>query len=272
MNPEEMLANPAETYQAYFVPAILTPWARVLLEEYARPISGEHALDVACGTGAVTRMVAPMVGASGRVVGLDVNPAMLAVARNLPMPVGAAIEWREESALAMTLPDSSFDLALCQQGLQFFPDRQAGVNEMRRVLKPGGRAVVACWQPLEHNPAIVGLMHAEARHLNEPIELLAGAFSLGDAGELRALFTAAGFSDIAIKPHAMTVRLPHPERFVELTIQSAAAAVPALRRMDAAARMKLTNDINRELRDDLAHYREGDYFASPMAANIVVAR
>lgn len=272
MNPEEMPANPAQVYQAYFVPAIFTPWTRALLEEYARPKPGEHVLDVACGTGVVTRTVAPMVGASGRVVGLDVNPAMLAVARSQPVPAGATIEWREESALAMRLPDASFDLVLCQQGLQFFPDRLAGAREMRRALKPGGRAVAACWQSLEHNPANVALMHAEARHLNEPIELLAGAFSLGDADELRALFTAAGFSHVDVKPHTMTVRFPHPERFVELTIQSAAAAVPALRRMDAAARMKLVDDITRELRDELTLYIEGDYLASPMAANIVMAR
>jgi ubiquinone/menaquinone biosynthesis C-methylase UbiE len=265
-----MPVTPAETYQAYFVPVIFTPWAGVLLE-HARPQLGDHVLDVACGTGIVARTVASMVGPHGRVVGLDVNPAMLAVARGLPRPEGAPVEWREESALATTLPDASFDLVLCQQGLQFFPDRAAGVREMRRVLKPDGHVIAACWQSLERNPAIIGLMHAEARHLNEPVKLLAGAFSLGDADELCTLFAAAGFQHIEVTPHQMTVRFPNPERFVAISIQSAAAAVPALRQMDAAARSKLADEIAHELRDDLARYIEGDQLASPMAAHIVVA-
>jgi ubiquinone/menaquinone biosynthesis C-methylase UbiE len=183
-----MSANPAETYQAYFVPAMFTPWAKMLLD-HATPQPGEHVLDVACGTGVVSRMIAPTAGANGRVVGLDVNPAMLAVARNQPAPDGAPIQWREESALAMSLPDASFDLVLCQQGLQFFPNHAAGVREMRRMLKPGGRAAVACWQSLDHNPAFKAMIQAEARYLNEPIAPLSVPFSLGDADVLRALFT-----------------------------------------------------------------------------------
>lgn len=272
MTSESKPTHPAEMYQAYFVPAMFTPWARILLD-HAKPQSGEHILDVACGTGVVTRMVASMVGVRGRVVGLDYNVGMLAVARGLLVDANSApIEWREESALAMTLPDAAVDLVVCQQGLQFFPDRAAGVREMRRVLKPGGRAVVAVWQSLEHNPASAGFMHAEARRLNAPLNQFNVPFSLGDADELRALFAAAGFQRVDVQAHAMTVRFPQPERFVQLNIASAAAAVPALREMDPAMRAKLADDIAHELRDEMAKYIDGDMFASPMAANIVVAR
>jgi SAM-dependent methyltransferase len=249
---------------------MFTPWANVLLE-VARPQPGERVLDVACGTGIVARTVAPMVGPNGRVAGLDVNAAMLAVARSLPPVQGAPIEWREESALAMTLPDASFDLVLCQQGLQFFPDKTAGVREMRRVLKSSGRAVVACWQSLEHNPAFDAMIRAEARRLNEPVKTLSVPFSLGDADELRALFTEGGFRRVEVMAHRMVTRFPQPDRFVQLSIQSGAAVIPALRDMDPSARAHLANAIGRELRDELAHYIEGDFLASPLAAHIVVA-
>ncbi len=270
MNSESQPASPAEVYQSYFVSAMFAPWARVLLD-IANPQSGEHVLDVACGTGVVTRMVAPVVGASGRVVGLDYNAAMLAVARSLPSVKGASIDWREESALAMTLPDATFDLVVCQQGLQFFPDKVAGAREMKRVIKPGGRAVVACWQSLDHNPAFKALIQAEAHHLNEPIGPLSVPFSLGDADVLRVLFADAGFDNIEVATHAMITRFPQPDRFVQLSIQSGAAVIPALGKMDAAARTQLAESISRELRDELSQYIDGDYIASPLTASIVVA-
>src|SRR4030095_3648080 len=127
---EQQSPNPAEVYERYFGPALFTPWARALLE-YAVPQTGERVLDVACGTGIVTRHVAPMVGAAGRVVGLDISPAMLAVARALPVPGGATIEWQEGNALTLALPDAAFDLVLWHQGLQFFPDRAADTREIQ---------------------------------------------------------------------------------------------------------------------------------------------
>ncbi len=104
---EQSSNNPAEIYDQYFVPAIFVPWTRVLLE-HAAPKASEHVLDVACGTGVVARSVAPLIGPESKVVALDVSSDMLAVARALPAPAGAVIEWREGDALA--LPDGPFDL------------------------------------------------------------------------------------------------------------------------------------------------------------------
>ncbi len=117
--------NPAQAYESYFVPALFVPWTAVLLE-HAAPRPGERVLDVACGTGVVARNAAPLVGSEGKVAALDISPAMLDVARSLPAPAGARIDWHEGSALALPFPSEAFDLVLCQQGLQFFPDRAAG--------------------------------------------------------------------------------------------------------------------------------------------------
>jgi ubiquinone/menaquinone biosynthesis C-methylase UbiE len=114
----QVAGNAAEIYEEYLVPAIFEPWARNLLDR-AAPRPGERVLDVACGSGIVARLAAEQVGAAGTVVGVDINPGMIAVARK---NAGAAgVEWKEGNATALPLPDGSFDLVTCQQGLQFFP-------------------------------------------------------------------------------------------------------------------------------------------------------
>src|SRR5215475_2620421 len=104
-------------YQRYLVPLVTARWA-VVLADHAAPRPGERILDVACGTGAVTRVAAERVGPGGRVTALDINPDMLAVGRSLPPVAGAPIEWCEGSALALPLADGAFDAVLCQLGLQ----------------------------------------------------------------------------------------------------------------------------------------------------------
>ncbi len=141
--------SPGEIYQREMVPASFARWAPDLVDLGAvRP--GQRVLDVACGTGVVTRIAAERAGPSGRVAGLDVNADMLAAAR--AASPGARIEWYEGSALALPFPDGSFDIVVCQQGLQFFPDRVAGLREMRRVLTAGGRLALSCWRSVEHQP------------------------------------------------------------------------------------------------------------------------
>jgi len=138
----QLRGNAAELYERYVVPYILGPWAPGLVELAALQ-PGEHVLDLACGTGVVARLAATKVEPTGHVTGLDLNAAMLAVARSLPPPPGTSITWVEGSAVAMDLPDASFDVILYQQGFQFFPDQPAALREMHRVLVPGGRVLLS---------------------------------------------------------------------------------------------------------------------------------
>jgi len=126
-------ANPAENYQRFFVPQIGAPVAADLLAA-ARLLPGERVLDVACGTGVVARLAAERVGPSGTVAGLDIHPAMLAVARSEST---SGARWYEASAESMPLADATFDVVLCQMGLQFVTDKRAALREMHRVLVPG---------------------------------------------------------------------------------------------------------------------------------------
>lgn len=146
----QLEGSTAELYERYLVPAITALWAADLVGR-AAPQPGERVLDVACGTGVVARLAAKTMGA-GHVVGLDINAAMLAVARSRPAGPTPHIEWLEASALEMPFPDRSFDLILCQLGLQFFPDRSRALREMLRVLVPDGRLALSVFTAIERTP------------------------------------------------------------------------------------------------------------------------
>ena len=117
----QLTGSGPESYERYQVPSTFEPLARMFVAHV--PLQrGQHVLDVACGTGIVVRHVAPVVGATGHIVGVDLNPAMLEVARQNAPPGGTQIEWREGDAADLPYSDEAFDVVLCQQGLQFFPD------------------------------------------------------------------------------------------------------------------------------------------------------
>ena len=229
----------AENYARDFVPLIPAPLAADLIER-AQPEPGEFVVDVACGTGVVTRLAAERVGASGHVVGVDLVPEMLEVAAAAPMPSSASIEWRQGDAGSLPLPDESYDLALCQLGLMFFPDRTAAVQEMRRVLSPGGRLVVNVPAPI---PPLFGIMaEALGRHINPDLPgFVRAVFSLGES-ELRGLLDDAHFRDVTVTSATRTLRLPPPNEFFWQYLQVTPIAV-----LVAAA----DEDRRRALEDDV---------------------
>ena len=102
--PWQVTAEAAELYERYPARYMLGPWAPLLVDA-ARLKVGQRVLDVACGTGLVGRIAAQRVGPAGQVVGVDLNPGMIAVARSLPAPTGAPVEWLEGSALDLQLPE-----------------------------------------------------------------------------------------------------------------------------------------------------------------------
>lgn len=227
----------AENYQRFFVPSIGGPVAEDLIE-VARLQPGERVLDVACGTGVVTRLAAERVGATGLVAGLDVNPGMLAVARS-ETASNISIDWYEASVESMPLPDEAFDVVLCQMGLQFVPNKLAALREMRRVLNTGGRVYVTVPGP---KPAIFGIMtDALARHLSpQAASFVDLVFSMHDVDELTELMRSAGFREVDVQAKPKDLRLPAPKDFLWQYICSTpmaeAAAKADTRKLDALER------------------------------------
>lgn len=123
----QLQGSAADAYEEYLVPAIFRACAVRLLDVVGVE-EGQRVLDVACGTGVVARLAADRVGASGEVTGVDVNPEMLATARraaNALGPSAAVVEWREADVASLPFADGRFDVVLCQEAVQFFPDRGA---------------------------------------------------------------------------------------------------------------------------------------------------
>lgn len=262
--------NPAEMYEQYFVPAMFRPWAEILLR-HAGPLLGKRVLDVACGTGIVARLAAPRVGTQGEVAALDMNSEMLNVGRGQPAPDGAAIGWREGSAMALPYSDARFDIVVCQHGLQFFPDRIAALREMLRVAAPGGRVLVMVLQKLEQHSVFEALMSSVAHHLSIPLAETSTPFALHDPEELRSLFSAAGCSSLEVREESTIVRFPDPLRFVPLAVISSAAAIPSFTQLTSPERAALLEAVRQESESTIAKYRFNDVVTFPMFAHIVVA-
>jgi len=266
----QLEGDSAVMYERYLVPAVTLPWAFDLVERVGvRP--GDRVLDVACGTGAVARVAAERVGDGGSVAGLDVNGAMLAVARSLTSASAAQIEWYEDSALALPFDDHEFGVVLCQLGLQFFPDRPAALREMRRASTPGGSVAASVFAAIERNPATHALSDALDRHVGRGASFAKrNEHSLADPEELVALFVTAGMADVRVETVARTVRFASAAEYVR--IQFVATPVAALLSgREPAARERLIGLVSEDVSASLAPFVSDDGLAFPQEVHIALA-
>jgi len=199
--------NPAvpKAYDEFFVPRLFAPWAARLLDE-VRLRPGDRVLDIATGPGTVARLAAQRIGPGGRVTAMDIAEPMLDVARSKPHPSGAApIDYLLSPAAPLVAESAAFDVVVCQQGVQFFPDKGAALREMRRVLKPDGRVGIAVWTEIERNQ-IFAAYHAALRATATPelTSLITAPFSWPSGEALKAAAEDAGFRDVRL----VTTSLP----------------------------------------------------------------
>jgi ubiquinone/menaquinone biosynthesis C-methylase UbiE len=226
-----------EKYERDGVTRVFGPLAHQFLE-YIPLDEGDRVLDVACGTGAVARLAAQKVGSSGSVSGVDINPGMLDVARRNEPDNGAPLEWHEGDATELPFEDSSFDVVLCQQGLQFIPDKKAALREMYRVLVPGGSLGICVWRSIEHSPSSLAKAEAIGRHVSPEAGEKARRrtpFSFPDPELLKEVVIDAGFQDVDVRAVDLQVNqgsaeeATNRESFPELDHDTAMAVVEDIR-------------------------------------------
>jgi SAM-dependent methyltransferase len=236
-------------YRDTLLDPVFRPWASLLLD-VTQLRSGERLIDIATGPGTVAHAAASALGPSGHVTGCDISPAMLAIARSVPPRPGASpIEYVESPAAPLVCATSSQDVVTCQQGLQFVPDRAAAVDEMFRVLRPGGRVTIAVWAAIEECPPMAALEHAVRDQLGDEQadRYRSGPWGLPDGASLTHLLSASGFSEVKVDKHALTAVFPGGA--AQLSASLAASAIAGdVARLPAQDRVALDERIAHHLR------------------------
>lgn len=267
----EFTGGITSSYHRYLGPLFFEPYAADLAGRLRLPGRGARVLEVACGTGIVTRRLQALAGETGAVTATDLSEPMLEYARQAfeseAGDAGAKVAWRTADAQALPFPDASFDAVVCQFGLMFVPDKAAAIREAARVLRPGGQFAFNVWTSLESNriPHIAdGLM----RRLfpDDPPGFYRIPFGLDDVPLLRRLLAGAGFEE------------PEHER---LTLDARASSA-----LDVARGLLYGNPILLEIKErgtvpleevlvelEAALAREGGGapFGLPMSAHVFVA-
>jgi ubiquinone/menaquinone biosynthesis C-methylase UbiE len=258
-------SNFAEMYERWIVGPLFKPWAEILLDR-AQLTASESVLDIACGTGIVARLALQHLSPNARVVGVDLSPEMLAVARSLE----PAADWREGNVEALPLQSGeSFDVVLCQQGLQFFSDKPAACREMKRALKNGGRLALAVWTAMEENPLLLELHRVAERRFGPFVD---HRHSFGDPVALERLLVDAGFKDVRVERVVLPVLFSDPAMFVRLTSQASVGMSPACAKMTAEERASTAQSLAEENAEIARRYTDSEGLKLEVSANLATAR
>jgi ubiquinone/menaquinone biosynthesis C-methylase UbiE len=251
----------AELYERWLVAPLFKPWVDDLLDR-ARLLPRDRVLDIACGTGIVARTARERLGPAAIVVGVDASAQMLAVARSL----APDIEWRQGNAVSLPVGErETFDVILCQQGLQFFPDKTAAAREMYRVMAPKGRLAVATWRPLDELPLVLALHRVAERHLGSVTDR---RHAYGDAAAIQQLFVEAGFSDVRVDTVSRRVRFDDPAPFLRMNAMALIGMSAQSDGMDDETRARLADTIAAESIPALDPFKDGAAVAFEMKANV----
>lgn len=256
----------AQAYEKYLVPTLNRPVAEKVVK-LAEPQPGERVLDVACGTGIAVRIVAPYLAPGGSVVGLDFDPAMIAVAHSIvSAPKGLKIDWHCASAQDMPFADGTFDIAFCLQGLQYFPDCVAALTEIRRVIKPRGRLIAVVWSSLEGCKGQHAIAQALERH-NVEVSAILKAYSLGDPDRVSKAAVAAGFQQVEIFTSSAVANFASVRQFVEAFAAGSVSSRAAISKVPEHQRPGFIEDVEMTLR----RFEGKDGVALPLEYLVLIA-
>lgn len=183
-------------YENFLVPMIFEPYA-VQMAKRAAELKPRDVLEVAAGTGVLTRAMAVSLGPDAHITATDLNQAMLDVAV-AKQSAGRNITWKQADGLALPLEDHSFDVVACQFGVMFFPDKVQGYREARRVLRPGGSYIFAVWDGLDSNEFITTVSEALAnRFPDDPPRFMSRVpHGYHDLKVISGELDAAGFASV----------------------------------------------------------------------------
>lgn len=186
-----------ENYDRYLGPALFEPYASDMVERL-NVSEGASVLELACGTGIVTRRLRDRLPPGIRLIATDLNEAMIGYATRKFRP-DEAIQWKQADATDLPFPDESFDAVVCQFGLMFVPDKERAVREAYRVLKPGGTFLFSVWDAIEQNDlAYIAHITISTFFERDPPNFYEIPFCLHDPEAIHTLLAAAEFRSIKL--------------------------------------------------------------------------
>ena len=184
-------------YDQYKGPMFFEPYALEIAKRID-PSAAKKVLEIACGTGRVSRHLRMAISSSSKLIASDISPDMLAVAKEKCTSLD--IDWRIIDAQDLPFEDNSIDVVVCCFGYMFVPDKQKAFAEAYRVLKPGGVFLFSTWDKLEHNAASHIYRETVKKYFEGPLsETFLLAFSMNDDGAIQNSLEQAGFSSIKIE-------------------------------------------------------------------------
>jgi ubiquinone/menaquinone biosynthesis C-methylase UbiE len=248
----QVSTDQAEAYEERFVPALFRQWVEPVLQA-ATVGPGDRVLDVACGTGVVARTAAERVAPDGRVTGVDLNPAMLAVARR----VAPDIDWRQGDVAALPFPEREFDVVTCQAAIFFFPDPTAALSEMGRVTRPGGRVAVQAFSSLPWVDMVARYAGRDA------VKLLGTYWTHGDPEMMSTRCADGGLRVTAVHQHTRPAYFPNIQTMVLTEVN----ATPLRDRLDQA----VLDRILAESQEVLGQFVQDGRLVIPLAGYVLAA-
>ena len=260
----QLSGSAAALYEEQKVPGMFAPLADTTLK-VIEVVDDDAVLDVACGTGILARKVREKFGDQPRIVGVDLNEGMIAVAKGLSDPVSQSCEWIVANAEDMPFDDSMFSMVLCQQGLQFMPDKEGVLREMYRVLRPEGRIVITVWNGVAD--FLVPIVDALGRHVSNEVADKAKAPFAYDGSRLLPIMSNVGFSDVSIENLTINRTIRATDNAIRDEIMGTAVASSV---EDAGE--TVLQKIVQETSDSLSKFLQGSDFVIPQHTHIIQGR
>ena len=225
---------------------------------------GERVLDVACGTGLVSLQAARAVGPRGQVLGVDLSGQMVDAAARRAADEGLPnANFTRMDGEALALPDAGFDVALCALGLMYMPEPEQALQEMRRVLKPGGRLGLAVWGERAHCAWSAVFPIVDAEVASEVCPLF---FRLGQEGVLARLCKDAGFHAVTQQRISATLNYADADRACDAAFVGGPVAL-AWARFDLGTRER----VRSRYLQAIAPWRHGQTYRVPVEFVLVSA-
>lgn len=250
----------AARYEAYWREQLEPAVARLL--ERAACAEGERVLDVACGTGLASFPIADAVGPAGGVLGVDLSERMIELARQGAEERGVDhVRFERMDAEALDVPDDAYDVVTCALGLMYVPNVDKALGEMRRALRPGGRAVASVWGPRATCGWAEIFPIVDARVSSEVCPMF---FRLGNGDTLRWEMEAAGFQDVTLERIETRLLYPSADQACGAALEGGPVALAASRFDE-----QTTADVRREYLTSIEPFRAGEGYSIP--AEFVIA-